>query len=80
MTGPESGRDLLKDTESGAENVPHVVGDAWLCCSLALSDASNLLLKCQGLTSLFQVGCKLCCPGPTSLFSDFTAGVGRLGG
>lgn len=74
MTGPENGRDLLKDTESGPVGV--VPGPA----PAQQSDAPNLLLKWQGLTSLFQVGLQALLSTSHFLpFSDFNAGAGRVG-
>lgn len=77
MTGPENGRDLLKDMESAEWRMcPQRV---WYLTLLQLtsSTAPCLPLKCQGHTSHFQVGHPLCCPVPlSSLFSNFPVVVG----
>lgn len=50
MTGLENSRDLLR------HRVWASGGGVWPSSSPTLSNAPNLLLKWQGLTSLFQVG------------------------
>lgn len=74
MTGPENGTDLLKDRvwTSG--------GGAWPSSSPTLSEAPSLLLKWQGLTSLFQVGLQALLSMSHFLpFSDLNAGAGWVG-